>query len=80
VDDRASHRLFVAFHRALRKGQTATDALRSAQLSALTGPDPFLQNPANWASFTVIGGVSALVGSDRPLFGPAIVGTSNSNH
>ena len=63
VDDRASHTLFVAFHRALRAGQSATDALRSAQLEALSQSDGFLQYPANWGSFTVIG--RALGGGTR---------------
>ena len=60
VDDRASQRLFVAFHLALRHGQTPMEALRSAQLGALAEADPFLQAPANWASFTAIGGLSAM--------------------
>jgi CHAT domain-containing protein len=60
VDDRASHRLFVAFHRALRQGQTPADALRSAQLAALAETDPNLQHSANWATFTIIGGLSAI--------------------
>ena len=66
VDDRASHSLFVAFHRAWRAGQSATDALRSAQLEALSHADGFLQHPANWGSFTVIGGARAANMTEPP--------------
>lgn len=60
VDDRASRRFFVTFHRALRQGQAATDALRSAQLRAIGEHDPVLRDPANWGTFSVVGGASAL--------------------
>ena len=60
VDDRTSHRLFVAFHRALRDGQAATEALRSAQLAALADSDADASHPAHWGSVTVVGGVSAI--------------------
>jgi CHAT domain-containing protein len=60
VDDRASRVLFVAFHRALRRGEAVSMALRSAQVAALADPDPILQSPANWAGFEVIGGLPAL--------------------
>jgi CHAT domain-containing protein len=53
VDDRASRALLVAFHRALRRGASVVDALRSAQLAALADSDPVLRAPANWASFAV---------------------------
>jgi CHAT domain-containing protein len=60
VDDRASHSLFVAFHRALRRGHSIVDAMREAQLRALAEPDAVFRDPANWASFVVIGGAYAL--------------------
>ena len=60
VDDRASHALFVAFHRALRRGASVVDAMREAQLRALAESDQVLRDPANWATFVVIGGASAL--------------------
>jgi CHAT domain-containing protein len=60
VDDRASHALFVRFHRALRRGSSIADALRDAQLAALGESDAVLRDPENWATFVVIGGVSAL--------------------
>jgi CHAT domain-containing protein len=60
VDDRASHPLFVAFHRALRRGEPIAESLRSAQLAALASRDAVLRDPANWATFTVIGGLPAL--------------------
>ena len=64
VDDRASHPLFVAFHRAWRRGQSATDAMRSAQLEALSQSDVSLQHPVNWGSLTVIGGSVAIGASE----------------
>jgi CHAT domain-containing protein len=60
VDDKASHSLLVAFHRALRQGAPVADALRSAQLAALADPNPIFRQPANWATFTTIGGFPAL--------------------
>jgi CHAT domain-containing protein/tetratricopeptide (TPR) repeat protein len=64
VDDRASHRLLVAFHRALRGSGNVAEALRHAQLELMGDADPLLQTPAAWAGFTVIGGrVSAGSGS-----------------
>lgn len=80
VDDRASHRLFVAFHRALQNGETVTEALRSAQLGAIAESDPLRHNPANWASFTVIGGLSAMMRSDGVILPPAFEGTSKGKH
>jgi CHAT domain-containing protein len=59
IDDRASHSLFVTFHRALRRGAAVAEALRSAQLAALADSDPVLRDPGNWATFTVIGGLPA---------------------
>jgi len=60
VDDRASHALFVAFHRGLRRGLPPAEALRSAQLDALAESDALLRDPSNWANFVVIGGAPAL--------------------
>ena len=62
VDDRASHALFVAFHRALRRGLPVAEALRDAQLAALGDSDTVRRDPANWANFVVIGGAPALGG------------------
>jgi CHAT domain-containing protein len=64
VDDRASHRLLVAFHRELRARGNVAEAMRHAQLELMGDADPSLQAPAAWAGFTVIGGrVSAGIGS-----------------
>jgi CHAT domain-containing protein len=56
VNDRASRRLLVAFHRSLGRSGTVTEAMRQAQLELIGSPDPFLQSPAAWAGFAVIGG------------------------
>lgn len=56
VDDRASHRLLVAFHRALRRGGDVAEALRQAQLELMGDRDPRLQPPSAWAGFIAIGG------------------------
>jgi CHAT domain-containing protein len=68
IDDRASRHFFVTFHRALRRGEGVADALRSAQLAAISESDRVLKDPANWSTFTVVGGVAAL--------GPSITGIS----
>ncbi len=65
VNDRATHRLLVAFHRALQRSDTVTEALRHAQLDLMGDPDPLLQIPAAWAGFTVIGGHAELTAITR---------------
>lgn len=62
VNDRASRRLLVAFHRALRQSRDVADALRHAQLELMGDADPLLQAPAAWAGFIVIGGRTAKAG------------------
>ncbi len=57
VNDRATTRLLVAFHRRLRAGRDPLSALRSAQLELLRGPEASLRSPASWAAFEVFGGV-----------------------
>ena len=49
VNDRASHRLLVAFHRALPQAATVAEALRNAQLELIRDRDPFLRTPDAWA-------------------------------
>ena len=56
VNDRASRRLLVAFHRALQQSGDVADALRRSQIALMGDADPSLQTPAAWAAFTVIGG------------------------
>jgi CHAT domain-containing protein len=50
VNDRASHRLLVAFHRALRRSGDVAEALRRAQLELMGDPDPQLQAIGRGAS------------------------------
>ena len=60
ADDRAGYSLFVAFHQAIRRGNSIVNAMREAQLHALGQSDAGLRDPANWATFVVIGDASAL--------------------
>ena len=56
VDDGATARLFVAFHRALiAEAGDAARALRAAQLSLMRGADPALREPAHWGAFVALG-------------------------
>ena len=57
VDDRPTRQLMRQFHLAFRRGSDPGTALRTAQLSLLTGTDPSLRSPAAWAGFETIGGV-----------------------
>jgi CHAT domain-containing protein len=56
IDDEASRRLAVGFHRMLRAGEDFGAALRKAQLELLSAEDESLHSPAAWAAFEVIGG------------------------
>jgi len=60
VDDRASRRLLVEFHRALKQRGSVSASLRAAQLKLLADNDPRLRRPAAWAGFASIGGYSTL--------------------
>jgi len=55
VDDRATERLFVTFHRELSRTGDAAGALRTAQLSLLHDPDAVLASPASWGGFFALG-------------------------
>ncbi len=55
VDDRATARLFVEFHRALSKSADPVQALRSAQLTLLRSGDDTLASPRSWGAFVVLG-------------------------
>ncbi|MGZ8788951.1 MAG: CHAT domain-containing protein [Thermoanaerobaculia bacterium] len=57
VDDSTSAVLFLAFHQNLRRGESATSALRNAQLSMLRSADPYQREPAAWANTVVIGSI-----------------------
>lgn len=54
VNDAESRQTLVAFHRALRAGQPAPEALRSAQVARL-GAGGRAARPGQWASFEIIG-------------------------
>jgi CHAT domain-containing protein len=58
VDDRASRRLLVEFHRQIARGLTPVEALRQAQLGLIASDDPLLRTPASWSGFVAIGAVS----------------------
>jgi CHAT domain-containing protein len=57
VDDRPTRQLMRQFHLAFRQGNDPGTALRTAQISLLTGTDPGLRSPASWAGFEAIGGI-----------------------
>jgi CHAT domain-containing protein len=60
VDDEASRRVFVAFHRAYRETGSPMGALRRAQLAMLGDPDVRLRHPSLWAPYVAIGGDPSL--------------------
>ena len=65
LDDQQSRPLFVAFHRALRRGVAPFDALREAQLEAIRNQGTNVTH--TWASVVAIGGLSGLGASEvRP--------------
>jgi CHAT domain-containing protein len=55
VDDHATERLFVAFHRDLAKTRDPVGALRRAQVEMLRSSDPALRTPSAWGAFVVFG-------------------------
>jgi CHAT domain-containing protein/Tfp pilus assembly protein PilF len=55
VDDAVSADLFRGFHRSLRNGARAADALRNAQLSMIHGTDSRERLASAWGSTVVIG-------------------------
>jgi len=55
IDDQASSRLLLSFHRQLERGATATEALRDAQLAMLASKEPNDRRPETWAGFVVLG-------------------------
>ena len=55
VDDRATERLFLAFHRSLADSQDPVRALQVAQLSLLRSGSPYLASPVSWGGFVALG-------------------------
>ena len=51
VDDRGTRTLLTWMHEAMAHGQSLADALRTAQLRALSSTDPDLRRPSRWAAF-----------------------------
>jgi CHAT domain-containing protein len=56
VDDAETAALFTEFHRRLRDGEGAAEALRHAQLSLLHGGNQRWRQPAAWAAAELFGG------------------------
>ena len=56
VEDLATRRLLLAFHQAFRRGGSPAAALRTAQTAVIESGQP----AADWASFSVMGGLGAL--------------------
>ncbi len=57
IDDAASRRFFVSFHRALLDTGDPLIALRQTQLAFIHGNDVVLAHPASWAGFICMGGL-----------------------
>lgn len=57
ANDRASAKLFIAFHKNLATTVDPVEALQNAQLQLINNPDPSLQSPQMWAAFALLGGV-----------------------
>jgi CHAT domain-containing protein len=57
VDDKQSATLYRLFHRNLRQGDTASAALRTAQLSLLRSRNPLDCSPSSWTGAVLIGTV-----------------------
>ena len=57
VDDAASRRFFVSFHRALLEEPDPLLALGKAQIAFLHADDVSLAHPASWAAFICMGGL-----------------------
>jgi CHAT domain-containing protein len=55
VNDVSARPFFLNFYRLLRAGASVTDALRQAQLLALSKPDQASASPASWAGYQLIG-------------------------
>jgi len=53
VDDESTRKLLVRFHAHLRAGSDPAEALRRAQISFVTSPDPAERRPQAWGAFEV---------------------------
>ncbi len=58
VNDAATTALFTVFHQRVAAGETATLALRQAQLALINSRDVNLHSPMMWAPFILLGGVA----------------------
>jgi CHAT domain-containing protein len=56
VQDGVARQIFIDLHRSLIVSGSPAQALREAQVAAINSNDPLLRDPANWASFVIIGG------------------------
>lgn len=57
VRDREAESILVDLHRAYRRGLSAVEGLRQAQLAALRGPGPAARSPLSWGAYVVNGTV-----------------------
>jgi CHAT domain-containing protein len=57
VDDSASRRFFLEFHRRFLAGADAATAVQETQVALLRGTDPVLAHPSKWAGFVSLGGM-----------------------
>ena len=55
IDDEVARRFAIALHEAFAAGRSATEALRTTQLSMLRSEDTRWSNPATWSAFQLAG-------------------------
>ncbi|MBV8520125.1 MAG: CHAT domain-containing protein [Acidobacteria bacterium] len=55
IDDTFAATFFSSFHRRIRGGMTAADALRGTQLQYLHSPSPLRRRPQYWGALRVLG-------------------------
>jgi CHAT domain-containing protein len=61
IDDAASRRFFVAFHRELLASGDPMEALRQTQLALIGDADSSLRHPASWAAFVSMGAAGPIL-------------------
>lgn len=55
IEDDTAFAFAAEFHKRLRDGATAVDALRALQLASIQSKDPSTRHPATWAAYEIVG-------------------------